>query len=237
MLAYIPARGGSKRLPGKNIKRMNGKPLIHYSLEVALTASKISRVIFDTDSEEIRDIALQVPGVDAPYLRPAELATDGTQAADLHMHFLDWLKNNEGSEPEAFCILLPTNPLRLPEDIDNSITLFEKRNADIVTSVTRAKPLPWHLVMEADTKKMEPLIQMDAEEAVKNHQELPEPPVHLNGSIYVIRTMPYRKHRSYFGPKTYGYEMPAMRAIDIDELEDFEFAESIMKVRSLNIAT
>jgi N-acylneuraminate cytidylyltransferase/CMP-N,N'-diacetyllegionaminic acid synthase len=230
MLAIIPARGGSKRLPGKNIRPLSGKPLIHHTLEAALAAKKISRVIFNTDSEEIRDIALQVPGVEAPFLRPPELATDTANASDLHLHTIDWLKENEGMDVESFCVLLPTNPLRLATDIDNAISLFEQRQADIVTSVTRSKPLAWYLNIDSQTKKMKPLIEAGTS-AMNNYQELPDPPVFLNGSIYVIRSEPYRKTRSYFGPNTYGYEMPVSRTADIDELADFEVAEALMTVQ------
>ena len=224
MLAIIPARAGSKRLPGKNIKDLGGKPLIHHTLEAAVAAKKVTRVIFNTDSKEFRDIALQVEGVEAPFLRPPELATDMASASDLHIHTRDWFKENEGIDYETFCIFLPTCPLRLPSDIDAAIELYEERNADIVTSVTRAKPLAWHLNMDDESGNMNPILDGGS---MANYQEMPAPPVHLNGAIYVIRSAPYRKSRSYFGPKTYGYEMPAARSIDIDEPKDFELAEAI----------
>lgn len=231
MLALVLARGGSKRLPGKNIKDFAGKPMIHYTLETAMAAKGISRVLLSTDCEEIRSTALQVKGVEAPFLRPDYLAEDGTQAYDVHVQVLDWLKENEGQEPEEFCLLLPTSPLRLPEDIDNAIDLYRKRDADVVTSVYRTKPLAWHLDMVPDTNKMVNLGGLSGQDAIRNHQEMPEPPVVLNGSIYIIKTAPYRKSRTYFVDKTYGYEMPVSRSIDIDEMDDFILAEAIMKQR------
>lgn len=230
MLAIIPARSGSKRLPDKNIRLLSGKPLIHHTLEAALAAKKITRVLFNTDSEKYRQLALQIPGVEAPFLRPEELGSDKAQAADLHLHTVDWLQRNEGIDVESFCILLPTNPLRLPEDIDNAISLFEERQADVVTSVTRSKPLAWYLNMDRDTHQMEPLLRV--ENAMDNYQALPNPPVFLNGSIYVIRAEPYRTNRSYFGAKTYGYEMPVSRTVDIDEEADFAVAEALMTIKS-----
>lgn len=228
MLAIILARGGSKRLPGKNIREFAGKPLIHHTIETALKAKNIDRVLLSTDSEEIRSCALQIDGVEAPFLRPDYLGEDGTQAYDVHMHVLDWLKENEDLSVEEFCLLLPTSPLRLPEDIDNAVDLFHEKNADVVTSVYRTKPLAWHLDMDLDGK-MKNLTDLSGQDAVRNHQEMPEPPVVLNGSIYIIRAEPYRQSKTYFVEKTYGYEMPVSRSIDIDEMDDFILAEAIMK--------
>ncbi len=229
MLAIVPARAGSKRLPDKNIKLLSGKPLIHHTLETALASKKITRVLFNTDSEKYREIALQIPGVEAPFLRPEELGSDKAQAADLHLHTISWLKENESIDVDSFCVLLPTNPLRLPEDIDSAISLFEARQADVVTSVTRSKPLAWYLEMDKETQKMKPLL--DHEKPMDNYQQLPDPPVFLNGSIYVIRTEAYKNRRSYFGPKTYGYEMPVSRTMDIDEAADFSVAEALMSLQ------
>lgn len=232
MLALVLARGGSKRLPGKNLKSLAGKPLIQHTLETAVKAQKIARVLFSTDSPKMRDLALSIDGVEAPFLRPDEFASDSAQAADVHFHTLDWLKEHEGQAPENICIMLPTSPLRLPEDIDNAIALFEETQADVVTSVVRTKPLAWHLNMNENSKHMTPLLDMNAQDAVRNHQEMPTPPVILNGSIYVIKVEPYRETRSYFGENTYGYEMPQSRSIDIDEPEDFLIAEALLKARA-----
>lgn len=231
MLAIIPARSGSKRMPNKNGKILAGKPLIQHTLETAVQSKEITRVLFTTDSQKYRDIALEVKGVEAPFLRPPELSSDTAQAADVHFHAVDWIKNNEGREPEAFCVLLPTSPLRLEEDIDNAIALFKKKKADVVASIVRTKPLAWHLNMDGQTKKMVQLLKIDPKDAILNHQEMPTPPVMLNGSIYVIRTAPYRRSRSYFGLSTYGYEMPHTRSIDIDEVDDFLLAEALLKSR------
>ncbi len=231
MIALILARGGSKRLPNKNILMMAGKPLIHYTLETALAAKNIDRVILSTDSEEIRDIALQINGVEAPFLRPNEFATDTAQAADVHFHAIDWFKENEGLDIKNLCLLLPTSPLRLPEDIDGAINLYKESNADIVTSIVRAKPLAWHQNIDQETKQMTSIIDMDNRDAVRNHQEMPDSPVYLNGSVYVLNIDKYRKTRSYFGDKTYGYEMPLSRSIDIDERQEFEIAEALLNAR------
>ena len=230
MLALVLARGGSKRLPGKNIKSFAGKPLIQHTLEAALKSKHISRVLLSTDCKKIRSTALEIDGVEAPFLRPDYLGADGTQAYDVHMHVINWLKDNEGLDIKEFCILLPTSPLRIPEDIDNAINLFYEKNADVVTSVYRTKPLAWHLDINSNAK-MKNLTNLSGQAAVRNHQEMPKPPVVLNGSIYVIRTEPYKQSKTYFGENTYGYEMPVSRSIDIDEMDDFILAEAIMRNR------
>ena len=231
MLALVLARGGSKRLPGKNIRDFAGKPLISHTLEAALEARNISRVLLSTDSEDIRSVALNTKGVEAPFLRPDYLGEDGTQAYDVHMHVINWLKENEGLDVKEFCLLLPTSPLRLAEDIDKAIDLFYKKQADVVTSVYRTKPLAWHLDMDLKTGQMKNLTDLSGQDAVRNHQQMPEPPVVLNGSIYVINTEAYKRSKTYFMEKTYGYEMPISRSIDIDEMDEFIMAEAIMKNR------
>lgn len=231
MLALIPARGGSKRLPNKNILPLNGKPLIQHTLEVAVASKYIDRVILSTESEDIQDVARNVSGVDIPFTRPAHLAEDLTQAIDVHMHVFNWLEEHEGLLLEDICILLPTSPLRLSSDIDKAIDLYYESDADVVVSVARAKPLSWHLNMDDESKNLSPLIKEDPRQAILNHQEMPTPPVYLNGSVYVLNVPKYKETKAYFGCKTFGYEMPWSRSIDIDEKEDFEIAEALLKMR------
>lgn len=228
MIALILARDGSKRLPNKNIMPIAGKPLIHYTLEAALKARHIDRVILSTDSEKIREVALQIEGVEAPFIRPDELASDTAQAADVHFHAIDWFKENESTDVQDLCLLLPTSPLRKSEDIDGAIELYQKTSADVVVSAVRAKPLAWHQDLDTQSLKMSPIVKMDSRDAVRNHQEMPAPPVCLNGSVYVLNVPKYRKTRSYFGENTYGYEMPLSRSIDIDEKDDFIIAEALL---------
>lgn len=230
MLAIVPARGGSKRIPRKSIKPLLGKPLIQYTLEAAISSKTITRIIVTTDDAEIHEVAARVPGVDIPFTRPAEFATDHAQAVDVHMHVLDWIKEHEGTRVEEYCILLPTAPLRLPEDIDGAITMFHDQNAEAVLGVMEAKPLSWHQNIEA-SGRMSALDNMDPIKALANHQELPKPPVVLNGGVMVLNAEKVRSTRTYFGDKTYGYLMPWSRSIDIDEMDEFKMAEALMAYR------
>ena len=230
MLAVVPARGGSKGLPGKNLLPLGGRPLIHHSLAVAAAAAAIDRVLVTTDDPEIRLAALEIPGVEAPFLRPDALATDDAGAVDVYLHAVDWLKQHENCEVNEICVLLPTAPLRLASDIDGAIALYRERQADVVVSVSAAKPLPWHQDMAADGRLVEIVDSPDGA-AIANRQCMGRPPVVLNGSIYVLRIGPLRETRAYFGDRTYGYPMPASRSVDIDDADDFAIAEALMAAR------
>ena len=123
MIALIPARGGSKGLPGKNIKNLCGKPLIAHTIGAALNASGIDRVVVTTDSEEIAEIAKQY-GAEVPFLRPEELAGDTSSAVDVYLHAVDFLQKESGQEIQKFMVLLPTAPLRGSENIEQALKEF-----------------------------------------------------------------------------------------------------------------
>ena len=120
MIALIPARGGSKGLPGKNIKSLCGKPLIAYTIQAALNASGINQVVVTTDSEEISEISRQY-GAEVPFLRPKEHAEDTSSAVDVYLHAIDFLQKKTGKEIQKFMVLLPTAPLREAKDIEQAI--------------------------------------------------------------------------------------------------------------------
>ncbi|MCI0730285.1 MAG: acylneuraminate cytidylyltransferase family protein, partial [Chloroflexi bacterium] len=141
VLGLIPARGGSKGVPRKNIRLLCGKPLLQYTAESALAARRLSRVILSTEDEEIAEVGRRC-GLDVPFLRPAELAQDDTAALPVVQHALRWLEA-QGEWFDAICFLQPTCPLRRAEDIDACITLLEERNADTVVSVL-AVPLQYN---------------------------------------------------------------------------------------------
>lgn len=126
MIAIIPARGGSKGLPGKNIKFLNGKPLIAYTIEAALKAKHVHRVIISTDDLEIADTAKKY-GAEVPFMRPEYLATDDALAIDVYKYTLSRLSETEGTIITDFMVLQPTSPLRTATDIDKAITIFKEK--------------------------------------------------------------------------------------------------------------
>ena len=135
MIAIIPARKGSKGLPGKNIKDLIGKPMIAYSIEEALKSKHIKEVVISTDCKEIQEVALKF-GAKSPFLRPEHLATDNAKAVDNYIYVIDRLNKEFGYDVKDFVVLQPTSPLRKVEDIDGSIELFKGKNADSVISFT-----------------------------------------------------------------------------------------------------
>ncbi len=221
MIAIVPARGGSKGLPGKNLRLLDGAPLIHHTLRAALSAQLIDRVIVSTDCPEIASACLRVDGVEVPFMRPAGLATDEASAIDAYLHAAAWLAEHEGQAPRSLCVLLPTSPMRLPGDIDAAITLFKTKEAKVVLSVVETKPAAW-LQLKHQDGRLTPLLGRHA--SVANRQDLPGTWV-PNGSVYVLDMDELQYTRTYFGDLTFGLVMPPERSVDIDSEVDFALAE------------
>jgi CMP-N,N'-diacetyllegionaminic acid synthase len=230
VIAIIPARGGSKGLSGKNTKLLKGIPLICYSIDAALKAKLISRVVVSTDDEKIATIAKEC-GAEIPFMRPQELAEDNSMVMDAYFYTLDRLAKESNTTISSFVALLPTVPLRLPEDIDNAISVFASNNADSVISVTEAPvPVQWYRKINNNGTLCDYLPEFNA---VLNRQELEQTYV-PNGAIYVFRTERLRETRQYYMDKTYPYIMPRERSADIDELLDFEWAEFLLQKATTN---
>ncbi len=224
MIAIIPARGGSKGLPGKNIKPINGKPLIAYAVEAALKAKHIDRVIISTDDKEIADIAVQY-GAELPFMRPEFLASDTAQAVDNYIYTIDRLEKEGGCTIDAFVVLQPTSPLRIAEDIDGAVELFIEKNADSVISYTpEAHPVTWHKYLDEEGGFVNIF-----PDSIDNRQAN-RTSFYPNGAVYVFKTDMIRE-RIYYTDKSYAYVMPRTRSVDIDYIEDFEYAEFLLNRR------
>ncbi|MEA5143326.1 MAG: acylneuraminate cytidylyltransferase family protein [Oscillibacter sp.] len=222
MIALIPARGGSKGLPGKNIRPLCGKPLIAYTIEAARSAASVDRVIVTTDSPEIAAIAREY-GAEVPFLRPAALAGDTSSAVDVYLHAVEYLMAEGGEKIDKFLVLLPTVPLRSAADIDGAVRLLREKNATTVLSVKEAAiPLQWYLELS------EQRIVPPAAAVMKNRQDQKEYCI-PNGAVYVLDYGYLKEHRSYYSDRTFAYQMPPERSVDIDALFDFELAEFILE--------
>lgn len=230
MIGIIPARGGSKGLPRKNVLPFAGHPLIVHTLNAALEARTISRIIVTTDDEEIMDVCRAVPGVEVPFQRPAHLAEDESNAVDVFLHLLHWLKSEEGTDVESFCVLQPTSPLRLAEDIDGAVNLFKDTASHAVLSVMESKPLPWHHHLQSDGR-MTPVESGPGEANPMDMRQKLSELVVQNGAVHVFDAHELRRTRTYYGPNTFGYKMPADRSVDIDDAMDFSIAEALMNAR------
>ena len=222
MTAIIPARGGSKGLPGKNIRPLLGKPLIAYTIECAQGARSIDRIVVSTDSPEIAEVSRRF-GAEIPFMRPDELATDTSEAVDNYIYTVDRLSREGNAGIDAFVVLLPTAPLRTSADIDGAVEMFLEKNADSVVSYTpESHPIRWHKYINADGS-----FEDIFDTALENRQEL-RTSYRPNGAIYVFRTSMI-KTRRYYTDRSYAYVMPRERSVDIDTLADFELAEFLMR--------
>ena len=224
MIAIIPARGGSKGLPGKNIKLLGGLPLIYYSINAAIKSKSINRVIVSTEDNEIASIAKDC-GAEV-LIRPNNLALDTSLVIDTYLHVVDFIAKQDLKQIESFAALLPTAPLRSSQDIDEAIKIFNDKNASSVISVVEAPiPLDWH---KRITKKG--ILENCSHEFsdLKNRQEYEKIYV-PNGALFVFKTENLRLTRRYYTEQTYPYIMPRKRSIDIDDLLDFEWAEHLLK--------
>lgn len=222
MIAIIPARGGSKGVKNKNIRYLAGKPLIAYTIECALQANGVDRVIVSTDDEEIARVCRE-HGAEVPFLRPQELATDNAKAIDVYLHAIHYLRDIEKKELEEIVVLLPTCPLRLPMDIDRAIDLFRNKNADSVISYTKEHhPISWHKYL-TEEGEFEDIFESD----LANRQDL-RTSYYPNGAIYVFRST-LLEVGEYYSEASYAYLMPADRSVDIDEETDLLYAEYLLK--------
>jgi CMP-N,N'-diacetyllegionaminic acid synthase len=233
MIVIVPARGGSKGLPGKNTRPFAGVPLIVHTLRTALAAQSVTRVLVTTDDDEIMRIARDVEGVEIPVRRPPHLASDTANALDAYLHLIDSLEIIEGAAPREVCVLLPTSPLRSPDDIDGAIALYRRKKADAVISVSEAKPLAWLHTIAADGQLM-PAVASDGPLVNRQaHDEAYLP----NGSIYVFDVAAARARGSIYGGDMFAYVMPIERSVDIDAEADFLAAEALFLQRPENQPT
>lgn len=224
VIAVIPARGGSKRLPRKNILPLRGKPLIVWTIESALRSSYVDKVCLSTDSPEIASIGSDA-GASVPFLRPAEFSGDAADSAGVLLHALDYYRA-EGKNYDYAVLLQPTTPLRSAADIDASIELCLEKKAESVTSLCETDHSPlWENTLPADNSMME--FDRDIYSTMRS-QDLPKY-YRYNGAIYVVATEAFRATRDFVSKKSsFAYIMPRERSVDIDEAVDFVVAEAIM---------
>jgi len=226
-LAIIPARGGSKGIPNKNIRDFCGKPLIAYAIEAAKQSERLSRVVVSTDSEEVASVAKRY-GAEVPFLRPPALAGDLSRIFDAVEHLLTRLREDERYTPDYTVLLQPTSPLRTAEDINCTIELLLKSNADSAITVSSVEPR----VFIKEKSDMLTLMTNPAFLESTNRQEL-APTVAENGAmVYVNRVSTLLRTRNFLGGKLVGYEVPRWRSVDLDLPQDFVVGELLYKHRA-----
>lgn len=225
VLGLIPARGGSKGLPRKNIRLLAGKPLLTYTAEAALAATTLSRVVLSTDDAEIAQVGRRC-GLEVPFLRPASLARDDTPTISVVEHALAVLME-AGDRFDAVCLLQPTSPMRRAEEIDGCVQLLEHAGADTVISVL---PVPtaynphWVFLAAGDGTLR---LATGEETPIPRRQELP-PAFHRDGAVYVTRCQVLADRHTLFGPRTVGFPMDPTRTVNVDTPDDWGRAERLI---------
>jgi CMP-N,N'-diacetyllegionaminic acid synthase len=230
ILALIPARGGSKGLPRKNVLPLGGKPLIAHTIETALAAELVTRTIVSTDDDEIAEVA-RAHGAEVPFVRPAELAQDGSTDLDVFRHALEWLAREEGYEPELVAHLRPTNPLRRPGDVDAAVTrMLDDPGADALRSVSWPAQTPYKMWRQ-EGDYLVPLVEVPgvAEPYSMPRQQLPEV-WWQNGYVDVVRPRTVLELGSMAGRRVLPFvvEDPG---VEIDYAEGLRKAEELLQRR------
>lgn len=228
ILGIIPARGGSKSVPRKNIRDLGGKPLLVWTVEAARASGVLDRLILSTDDEEIAMVGKRW-GVEVPFLRPAELAQDTTPTLPVLQHALAWLGDREAYEPDAVMLLQPTAPLRQPFHIQEAAALFEKTGADSVVSVVEIPGhfSPYWAVVEGGDGRARLWTGDPIAARIPRRQDFPRVTYAHNGAIYLVQT---RLIRDGISPSMYGehvriYKMDPRYSVNIDSPDDWEDAE------------
>jgi CMP-N-acetylneuraminic acid synthetase len=223
-IAIICARGGSKGLPGKNIRPLAGIPLIGWSIKTAKEVKQISRVIVSTDSEEIAKIAREY-GAEVPFMRPRELAQDNSPEWLVWRHALSYLQE-EKCDFDALVVLPATAPLRAVEDVNNCIKEYERDNADVVITVSDANRNPYFNMVTIDNEGNSSLV-IPPSGRISRRQDAPTV-FDMTTVTYVVRPNFVQEHNGMFEGRVRSVFIPVERALDIDTPLDFKIAECIV---------
>lgn len=230
VLGIIPARGGSKGIPRKNIIPLAGKPLIAWSIEAA-RQSCLERVVLSSDDAEIIAVARETGGVEVPFVRPPELATDTAAGIDVVLHAVEWLQHHEGYHPDAVMLLQPTSPLRRAEHINAAVAQFVAQGADSLVSVVAAphSMIPESLMRLNAAGWLEPVVPFD--ERRLSRQQKPRYYARNGAAIYLVQTALLLERRTLYGERLAAYTMRREDSIDIDDAFDVQLCEWLLTQR------
>jgi len=227
VLAIIPARGGSKGVPRKNIRMLAGKPLIAWTIEEAKKSKYIDRLVSSSEDEEIIKVAKEW-GCEVPFIRPVELAKDDTPGIDPVLHAISMLPGYD-----YVVLLQPTSPLRSVDDIDGCIETCLTSHAPSCVSVTEVDQHPYLMYKIDKTGSLKPF--RDQKNEIHRRQDLPLVYI-LNGAVYVAESHFLSKNRSFLTPLTKAYNMPKARSLDIDDGIDIKLFEILKNINKTNIS-
>jgi CMP-N,N'-diacetyllegionaminic acid synthase len=221
ILYVIPARGGSKSVPGKNIKMLGGKPLIHYSIEVARALAKDEDICVSTDDETIKETVLQT-GLSVPFLRPAELSTDNATTYDVLLHAIKFYAEH-GKQYDLLVLLQPTSPFRKVVQVQKAIASWEE-NLEMVVSVKETKSNPYYVLFEENANG---LLVKSKQANFSTRQECPVI-YEYNGAVYVISVQSLLQHPISSFTRIKKFVMDEKSSLDIDTPLDWQFAEFLL---------
>jgi len=228
-LGLILARGGSKGLPGKNIRPLRGKPLVAWTVEVAKQSKYLDAVVISTDSSDIARAA-EAAGAEVPFLRPAELASDTATSIDAILHALSFLQA-QNRHYDYLVLLEPTSPLREVSDIDDALDTLAASKALSIVSVCQATTIhPAFMYFMGEGGALRPFLP-DA--AVGLRRQDTSPVFFLEGTVYAARTSSIAERRSFYHDQTIGFEVPKWKSLEIDDEIDFLHVEAVMKHRGI----
>lgn len=227
ILAIIPARGGSKGLPGKNIKNLCGKPLISWSIEQAKGSTYIDSIYVSTDSQEIASVA-EDWGVNVPELRPSEYACDSAPSSAFIIYTIEKLKK-EGQFYDYFILIEPTSPLRDIEDIDRAIEmLVNASDIDSIVGVCKAEDI--HPAFMVKIKENGLLVPYEKEMKTLRRQDIPDL-YFFEGSVYASKIDVYLKKKVFYHDRSLPYIVPKWKSYEVDDIIDFTIIEAIMNLK------
>lgn len=226
VLGVVPARGGSKGIPRKNIAPVAGRPLILHTLDAAAAASLLTRTVVSTDDEEIASVCRAV-GADVPFIRPAALAGDDALTLPVVRHALEFVEDQEGEQYDLVVLLQPTCPLRTAGDIDACVDLLVGRDAVSVVSIVDVGPShPMRMKQIADDGRLVNYVNQGYED-MRPRQQLPRVYIR-NGAVYATRRTAIVDGGSLVGDPCFGYEMPEARSVNIDGPFDLLLAQHLL---------
>jgi len=225
ILAVIPARGGSKGIPRKNIREVGGKPLIAWTIEEAKKSQYLDRIILSSDNEEIIQVAKNY-GCEVPFIRPSDLALDNTPGVAVLLHAIEMLPDYD------YAVLLqPTSPLRSVADIDGCITTCINNMLKSLVTITIAEKSPYWMFTKDSRNLLHPILEHSPNTLITRRQDLP---VYftLNGAINICDCKWLKKNKKLLAETTYGYEIPKSRSIDIDTLFDLKICTLLLNEKN-----
>ena len=223
MLAILPARKGSKGIHNKNTKILNGKPLIAWTLESLIQSKKVSEILVTTNDDKVVDICNHYK-INVPFKRPNYLCTDKALAINVYKHAINFINKKRSNKIKEFIVTLPTSPLRTSKHIDDAIRLYKKAKADSLISCKKLDfPSDWIF----NIKKNYYIIK-NKRSKNSNRQDL-EFQFIPNGAIYILKFDILKKLKSYYTEKTVAFIMERNESVDIDDIDDFNYASYLMK--------